>query len=201
MVIGIYGGTFDPIHYGHINAARSFLRQCALTKLYIVPAAIPPHKRISPSDIPDIRLEMVKLAFRDDKESGIYVSDYEIKTTGRKNYTVYTLEYYRQLYKNAKLILLCGSDMFETLENWHDAPRIFKLAAIAHVRRGHADVNDKAEYFKDAYGADIVEIDMPRIDISSTALRRMIADGADVSDYIPPDILDYIKERKLYGMK
>ena len=196
MTIGIYGGTFSPIHYGHIGAAHEFLRQCDLHRLYIVPAAIPPHKRIDESDNPDIRYEMVKLAFKDDAD--ITVSDFEIKSKG-PSYTVNTLKHFKEQY-NADIKFLCGADMFVTLDKWYKAAEIFTLTGIVYVDRGNINIAEKAELFRQNYNADITGIQMSAVDISSTRLREMIAAGEDVSAFIPPDIVKFIERHGLYSL-
>lgn len=196
MTIGIYGGTFSPIHYGHINAAKEFLNQCDIHHLYIVPSAVPPHKQIDNSDNPVLRYEMVKLAF--DGQNNITVSDFEIKSKDI-SYTVNTLKYFKNLY-NANLIFLCGADMFVTLDKWYNAEEIFKLTRIAYVNRGNINLDDKIEFYKHNYNADILNVNMDSVDISSTELRLMISAGADVSMYIPPDVIDFIKINHLCGM-
>jgi len=197
MVIGIFGGTFAPVHYGHITAAYAFLDKCGLDRLFIVPAAIPPHKIIDHSDNPDKRFEMVKTAFQN--EERIFVSDFEIKSK-TKSYTVYTLEHFKKLY-NAELIFLCGADMFVTLDAWYMVEKIFELTRIAYVGRGNIKINEKAEYFIKQYNAQIIPIEMPQVDISSTELRCMIAANDDISKYIPPDVIGYIQKNQMYGAK
>ena len=194
MAIGIYGGTFSPIHYGHINAAREFINQCGISHLYVVPAAIPPHKRIDYSDNPAVRYEMVKLAFEAD--SDITVSDFEIKSA-EPSYTVNTLKYFKEL-RNEELVFLCGADMFVTLDKWRQADEIFKLAKIAYVDRSNIDTAAKAELYRQNYNADLMAIEMPLIDISSTQLRKMIAENADVSEYIPLCVMEFIKSHDLF---
>ena len=194
MMTGIYGGTFSPIHYGHINAAHEFLRQCKLDHLYIVPAAIPPHKRIDESDNPDIRYEMVKLAFKD--EPHITVSDFEIKSKGL-SYTVNTLKHFREQYGD-NIKFLCGADMFVTLDKWYKAAEIFALSGIVYVDRGNINIADKANEYRQTYNADISGIKMPAVDISSTKLREMIASGENVTEFIPTDIVKFIKAHGLY---
>lgn len=196
MTIGIYGGTFSPIHYGHINAAKAFLNQCEIQHLYIVPSAIPPHKRVDNSDNPKLRYEMVKLAF--DGQNNISVSDYEIKSK-EISYTVNTLKYYKTLY-NADLIFLCGADMFVTLDKWHKSDEIFKLTRIAYVNRGNINLDGKIDFYKHNFNADILSVDMDSVNISSTELRLMISAGVDVSMYIPPEVIDFIKTNHLYGV-
>lgn len=195
MTIGIYGGTFSPIHYGHINAVHAFFDQCNLNHLYIVPAAIPPHKYIDDSDKPDIRYKMVQLTFEND--NNITVSDFEIKSKSL-SYTVNTLKYFKEQTR-ADLIFLCGADMFVTLDKWHKADEIFSLARIAYVNRGNINLDDKINYYKSKYNADTISINMSVVDISSTTLRDMISNGDDVSMYIPQNIVEFIKTNNLYG--
>lgn len=197
MIVGIYGGTFSPIHYGHIKSARAFKDQCNLDKLFIVPSAIPPHKMIDASDEPEKRLEMVKLAFGDQEKDNIFVSDFEINRKGI-SYTINTLKHYKKLY-GAELIFLCGADMFVTLDKWHKADEIFKISSIAYANRDNIDISSKAEYYKTFFNADLIEIGMEPIDISSTELRDMIAADRDVSQYIPENIIRYIRKNNLYG--
>jgi nicotinate (nicotinamide) nucleotide adenylyltransferase len=194
MAIGIYGGTFSPIHYGHINAARSFIEQCGITRLYVVPAAIPPHKRIDYSDNPNVRYEMVKLAFEPDTD--ITVSDFEIKSA-EPSYTVNTLTHFKNLL-NEELVFLCGADMFITLDKWRKSEEIFKLAKIAYVDRDNINTADKAEFYRQNYNADIAAIKMPCVDISSTELREMIAENKDVSEYMPLSVMEFIKSHDLF---
>jgi len=195
MAIGIYGGTFSPVHYGHINAARAFINQCGISHLYIVPAAIPPHKRIDYSDNPAVRYEMVKLAFEADKN--ITVSDFEINSS-EPSYTVNTLKYFKKLY-NEELIFLCGADMFITLDKWRNAEEIFRLAKIAYVDRNNINTAEKEEFYTQNFNADIVTVEMPVLDISSTKLREMISKNDDMSEYIPRHITEFIKSRGLYS--
>ena len=95
--IGIYGGTFGPVHLGHIRAAHAFLDACCLDRLYILPTAIPPHKAVSQADTPEERLQMLKLAFSEPEyaDDRIIVSDYEQKRGG-KSYTILTLEHFAE---------------------------------------------------------------------------------------------------------
>ena len=112
--VGIYGGTFAPIHNGHVNAAKLFMEQMRLDYLFVIPAAIPPHKQIDTSDDPMHRLNMCALAFGD--MDGVVVSDMEIKRGG-KSYTVDTL---RELSaKGRRLLLLCGTDMVLSFDSWY----------------------------------------------------------------------------------
>ena len=116
--VGIYGGTFAPVHNGHVAAAKAFIEQMQLDILYVIPAGIPPHKQIDAADDPMHRYRMCELAFWDVEK--VFVSDVEIKRTG-KSYTVDTL---RELSApDRRLFLLMGTDMMLTLDQWRESAR------------------------------------------------------------------------------
>lgn len=197
--IGIYGGTFGPPHKGHVNAAREFMRQMRLDYLYIIPAAVPPHKTIDYPDDPRDRLRMCELAFGDIE--GVIVSDLELRRAG-PSYTVDTL---RELASpDARLFLLCGTDMILTLDEWHEAPEIFKLCYPIYVRRENDPILTKriiakiSEY-SEKYNAIVRRVVCDSIELSSTDIRRAIAEGRDLGDMVPPAVADYIFAHGLYG--
>ena len=132
--IGIYGGTFSPPHNGHIAAAKAFMEQMWLDFLFVIPAAVPPHKEMEcPVSAAD-RYRMTQLAF--EGIEGVYVSDMEIKRGG-KSYTVDTL---RELAApDRRLFLLTGTDMMLTLDTWYRAEEIFKLCYPVYARRERED--------------------------------------------------------------
>ena len=120
--IGIYGGTFAPVHKGHVAAAEAFFRQMELDLLYVIPAGIPPHKQIDASDDPIHRLRMCELAF--DGMKNVIVSDMEIRREG-KSFTVDTLRALSA--EDRRLFLLMGTDMMLTLDSWREPDEIFRL--------------------------------------------------------------------------
>ena len=204
--IGIYGGTFDPVHRGHINAALNFIHTLGLDTLYLIPAAIPPHKRIDAADNPETRLEMLHLACRQLPGYGdrILVSDYEIRMAG-KSYTVNTLEHFYR--PENEITFLCGTDMFLTLAQWYRPERIFELARIAFMRREQHDPATDARIeactrrYREQFHASIVEISGEIIEISSSVLRSALAgkNGIDPAQYLPEPVLSYIRAHHLYG--
>jgi nicotinate-nucleotide adenylyltransferase len=207
--IGIYGGTFAPPHMGHINAAYTFYNQLNLDRLYIIPTAIPPHKRIVTSDNPAERLEMLRLAFEDhpDYNSRIFIADYEIAQSGR-SYTVNTLEYFSQLYpaeNGFRITFLCGTDMFLTIAEWYQPERIFELSRIAYIRREQKSddieqrITERTCYYKSVYNADIIAVTGETLEISSTGIRQMLSSGIPSDRFIKPKVYDYIKKNKLYN--
>lgn len=206
--IGLFGGTFAPPHIGHINAAISFYNQLNLERLYIIPTAIPPHKRIDPSDNPAERMEMLRLAFEDhpDYNKRIFISDYEIMQNGL-SYTVNTLEHFSKLYPcndGFRITILCGTDMFLTLAEWYKPERIFELCRIAYIRRDlKSETNDqriaeRAEYYKSFYNADIIAVMSDTIEISSTNIRHMLSSDQAPGFFISSKVYEYIKNNRLY---
>lgn len=198
MRTGIFGGTFSPIHNGHIKAARSFLHEMDLDVLYVIPDRIPPHKQISGNDDPYLRLEMVKLAF--ENEEKIIVSDTELKREG-KSYTVYTLP---EFTGNGELFMLCGTDMFVTFDTWFRFEDIFKMCTLVLMKRSATDpatealIEEKRKLYTERYGAKIEIISAEPFEISSSEIREKIANGEDYSAYVPERIKDFIEEKGLY---
>ena len=176
--IGIYGGTFAPPHNGHVAAARAFLSQMRLDYLYVIPAFLPPHKRLDFIDDPADRLRMCELAFGGIE--GVIVSDAE-QRRGGKSYTVDTL---RELSApDTRLFLLCGTDMMLTLDTWYEAP----------------DIVAKVSEYKEKYNAVVRRVVTPPIEISSTEVRRAAAAGKSLAGMVPPAVEAYIREHGLYG--
>ncbi len=198
MRTGIFGGTFAPIHNGHIKAAKSFLREMKLDVLYVIPDRIPPHKQISWNDDPSLRLEMVKLAF--DGEERIIVSDTELKREG-KSYTVYTLP---EFMDGGELFLLCGTDMFVTFDTWFRFEDIFKMCTLVLMQRTlpspqiKALTEEKKKLYTEQYGAKIEIIKEEPFEISSSEIREKIICGEDYSSYVPKKVYDFIEEKGLY---
>lgn len=198
MKIGIFGGTFSPIHNGHIRAAHAFLEKMKLDRLYVIPDRIPPHKVISSSDDPYLRLEMVKLAF--ENENNVIVSDTELRRKG-KSYTVDTLPEFAEM---GELFLLCGTDMFLTFDEWHRFEDIFRLCTVVFSPRAPIDgelrkaIDEKKQLYSDVYGAKIEELDIEPYRISSTEICAMIKKGEEYSKFVPKKVYDFIEEKGLY---
>ncbi len=201
----IYGGTFAPPHNGHVHAVREYRRAFSPDLVRIMPAAIPPHKAIDADDSPQMRYRMTCLAFQDEAGYGdsLKVSDWEL-TQGGKSYTVHTLEHFAS--PELRLTLLCGTDMFLTLDTWHRAERIFELARIALMRREHDDalytqIEDRIRCYQDRYGARIVQVPGDAVELSSTELRQMAARGYPLTGLVPEKVEEYIRLHGLYCKK
>lgn len=198
MRIGIYGGTFNPPHIGHIHAAASFISAVDLDKLLIVPTYIPPHKSTDDFASAEDRLSMCQLAFSDLPNA--VVSDMEIKRKG-KSYTYLTLEELSG--KDIDLYFLCGTDMFLTLETWMNFKRVFELATICYILRENDAslsklLDDKAEEYHRLYHASTIKIDSIAINISSTEIRESIQKNPNESPMLDKKTLSYIIDRGLY---
>lgn len=204
MKIGIYGGTFNPPHLGHMAAAEAAVAALGLDKLLLIPAAIPPHKAL-PSDTPapEHRLAMVE-KWADGMGAVAEVSALELEREG-KSYTSDTLRAIRQTYPDAELWLLMGTDMFLTLHLWHEPEVILSLAGICAFGRteqdGEALFAPQREQLQKDFDAKITTITLPGlVDISSTRLREQLENGGG-GQYLLPSVYGYILMHRLYGTK
>ena len=204
MKIGIYGGTFNPPHLGHMAAAKAAVAALGLDKLLLIPAAIPPHKAL-PSDTPapEHRLAMVE-KWADGMGAGAEVSALELEREG-KSYTSDTLRAIRQTYPDAELWLLMGTDMFLTLHLWHEPEVILSLAGICAFGRteqdGEALFAPQREQLQKNFDAKITTITLlGLVDISSTRLREQLENGGG-GQYLLPSVYGYILMHRLYGTK
>ena len=196
--VGIYGGTFAPIHNGHVLAAKAFMEQMKLDYLFIIPTCTPPHKDISFSDDPTFRLRMCELAF--EGVDGVVISDTEIKRGG-KSYTYDTLMELTR--PNTRLFFLCGTDMVLTFDTWYRFEDILKLCYPVYVRRENDPIMtkrivDKITEYYNKYGVMFRRIVTEPIDVSSTQIRRRVAEGKDISSLVPEGVARFIRENGLY---
>ncbi len=207
MKIGIFGGTFNPPHLGHLAAARAAIEALGLDKLLIIPAAIPPHKELpGNTPAPEHRLAMSeKMADALLMPGVAEVSSMELDRAG-KSYTSDTLAALREQYPEAELWLLMGTDMFLTLHLWHDPGTILKLAGVCAFGRSEQDTEavfaPQREHLEKTFpGAKITTITLPGlVDISSTRLRELLGSG-EGGKYLYPAVYGYILMNGLYGTR
>ncbi len=196
--VGIYGGTFAPVHNGHVAAAKAFIEQMQLDILYVIPAGIPPHKQIDAGDDPMHRYRMCELAFWDVEK--VFVSDVEIKRAG-KSYTVDTL---RELSApDRRLFLLMGTDMMLTLDQWYKSDEIFKLCYPIYARRENdpiieAKIVAKNEEYLKKHGKIVRRLMIDTTELASTDIRELVEQGKPYAHLVPADVADYIEKRGLY---
>lgn len=198
MRIGIYGGTFAPVHRGHVAAAEAFLKQMELDLLYIIPAGIPPHKQIDSADDPAHRLAMCELAFGGMKN--VIVSDMEICRAG-KSYTVDTLRALSG--EDRRLFLLMGTDMMLTLDEWREPEEIFRLCYPVYIRREQDPILEKRivaknQLYLEKYGKIARRLMADAIELSSTEIRERVKRGEPINTLVPTAVADYVERRGLY---
>ncbi len=194
--IGIYGGSFNPPHLGHITAALQAVDALCLDKVLMIPAGVAPHKQLpSNSPTPWQRLEMLRLAVRGN--SKIEVSDIELRREG-KSYTYQTILQLKQMYPRDELILLMGTDMFLSLDSWKNPQIILENAAVGVLYRGQADEKDAIAAKMAQMNGKIFLVENDVLTVSSTDLRRMlIMNCAD--SFLPKGVSAYVAENGLYG--
>lgn len=196
--IGIFGGSFNPPHIGHIRAAQSAAQMLGLTKVLLVPACQVPHKEPSAGDpAPHQRLEMVRLAAA--SHPLLEVSDLEIRREGR-SYTWDTIQALRAQYPEAEFTLLLGSDMFCGFGKWIHAEEISREVKLAVLSRGEKREQQEiasAAVSLNAWGARATVVPNPVTEISSTQVRRLLAFGCG-DEFLPGGVAEYIHENKLY---
>lgn len=197
--IGIYGGTFNPPHLGHIQGARYAREALGLTRLLMIPDHIAPHKEIPEGTAaPEQRLAMLRLACGE--LEGVLASDIELRRQGR-SYTYETVEQLHGEYPEARLFLIMGTDMFLSFGTWREPKRILKHAALAVLYRGEpgeAAAIEKQKRLLEEKGAEVYLLRNPVVNISSTTLRRLIAFGCG-DEFLPKPVADFIRENRLYG--
>jgi len=206
MKIGIYGGAFNPPHLGHLAAARAAADALGLDKLVFVPTGAPPHKDL-PWDMPQPsqRLEMVELAADQLLRPELtQVWAVELERPG-KSYTSDTLKCARKQWPEDELWLLVGSDMFFTLQDWHQPEKVMEMAKICAFGRAASDTRTRldaqAEFLEERFGARVAIIDVPGlVEISSSRLREGLILG-EGRQQLPPAVYGYILREKLYGTR
>lgn len=202
MRLGLYGGSFDPIHFGHLLPVRHARQELGLDRVYYLPTARPPHKkgrRMAPARA---RYTMVELALLG--EEGLFASDDEMNAAAT-SYTIDTLELWRDRHPGDELVLFLGSDSFLQLETWHRWQDILTTARIAVLMRPGTMAADFTARTTPALEAalkegkaEIVE-GTPSLDISSSAIRQHLASQhPQVSEWVPRLVLDYIGKYELY---
>jgi nicotinate-nucleotide adenylyltransferase len=204
-MIGIFGGTFDPIHYGHLRPAQEAMQKLALDELRILPSALPPHRPL-PLASAAHRLAMAELAVRD--LPGFRVDDRELHRSGL-SYTVLTLESLRAEFGNVSMCLLIGADQFHAFETWHRWQEIPELAHLVVLNRPGATAGRLPDWARGHECANLHELrETPagRLaflavspqDISATRIRAALARRDSVEGLMPMAVLDYIRNNQLY---
>jgi nicotinate-nucleotide adenylyltransferase len=199
--IGIYGGTFNPPHVGHIQAAKQAVTALGLSRLILIPDRIAPHKQIpAGSPTPEQRLEMLRIAVADCARFA--VNDIELRREG-PSYSYVTVQQLKQQYPDAELVLLMGTDMFLSFHTWKHPEIILENATLGVFYRGEKGERAAIEAKKaemEAAGARIQLVENDVVNISSTQMRRLLAFRC-AGELLPQGVLDYIREHHLYDTR
>ena len=186
--IGILGGTFNPVHNGHLYLAKEACKRLRLDKVVFVPTYLPPHKKIKSNTKTSDRLEMLRLALEKNRRFAIYT--YEIDEKG-KSYSIRTIKSLRRKFKkNTELFFIIGADSLKGLKKWKDIRELKKIVKFAvFTRPGHIMklASDDMLYFK-----------VPGVNISSTKIRALLRKNRFLGSAIPRKVQKYIKSKKLY---
>ena len=199
MRIGIFGGSFNPVHNGHIHLARSAADEFSLDKVFLVPSRISPHRSSSEYVSAEDRLAMLHAAVSVDER--LDVSDYEL-SVDRVSYTIYTIEHFRSLYPDDELFLLVGSDMLMCFDKWFRYEDILEEASLCVISRITGDseqLRKKAEELG-KFGEVLIGNAEP-LEISSTEIRKKIAKNKNISCYLDENVVQYIRLKGLYSLR
>ncbi len=202
MTVALYGGSFNPIHLGHLEAAKACLTELSADKIIFIPTAQPPHKDIAEnSPTAEQRFAMVKLAV--EGISGFEVSDFEINSKEQPNYTINTILHFKEKYANDRLVLMIGTDMFLSFESWFKFEEILKNSELAVFPRAEGDlekIEDFAVVMREKYKAKIHVISKTPLPMGSTEIREMLPKRQG-NDCLSPSVYAYILAKRLYNSK
>ena len=212
MRVGLFGGSFNPIHFGHLRAAEEDREALGLDLVYFIPASSPPHKPHDGLAPGDHRLQMVRLATKGNRH--FMVSDTEIRRPGR-SYTIDTVRYFlATLRGTADLHLIMGGDQFAELESWKDAAELVTLCSLlVHTRQGDGAAgptavslaalarlgyDSRSDHYVHSSGHTLAFVETTFIPISATFIRRKLAARESIRYLVPDDVAEYIKRHGLY---
>ncbi len=195
MKTGLFGGTFDPIHNGHIKVAQAAKNSLGLDRVIFIPAGAPPHKTDKKVSDKEHRLSMTRLAA---EAVGAEVSDWEIRQD-KKSYSVDLVRHFKETLPDDELFFIIGADSFRDLPLWYQYRELLSMCAFLVVSR--PDVPKEtllSKYVGDETPPRVFFLDDILVDISSTEIRKTVADGGEIERLVPPGVLTYIKTHKLY---
>lgn len=196
--IGIMGGTFDPVHNGHLLLGQQAYREYGLEEIWYMPSHIPPHKRDHHVADGADRLAMLRLAL--EETPGFWVSDFEMRREGT-TYTAQTLGLLKEQYPDTEFYFIIGADSLFQLETWYHPEQVMAMAVLlVAAREYHTDhtMDEEIRRLTEKYGAKIALLHSRMMDISSEEIRRLASLGLPFSQYVPPKVEAYIKAHGLY---
>jgi len=211
MRVGIFGGSFNPIHFGHLRSAEEVREMLKLDLVYFVPASSPPHKPEGELAPAEHRLQMVRLATKGNRH--FMVSDAEVRRAGR-SYTIDTAKHFTTTLRNqAQIFILMGSDQFLELETWKECDELVKLCSIAvHTRLGAGEMAPRVslaalnrfgyireqDHYVNSSGQTLSFVQTTFFPISATQIRQKIQNQESINYLLPGDVVDYIRRHAIY---
>jgi len=197
--VGILGGTFDPIHNGHLVLAKNAYDQLQLDEVLLLVSPDPPHKQDRVKTEFCHRFRMTELA--SEEYEALTPSDFETFLPA-PSYSVHTLKALKSVYPDYDFYFIIGEDSLDAIECWYHPEQLFKLTKLAVAVRYEDDdartIEEQSEYLHRKYGADIHILNADYVDISSTDIRRKVAEGKSITGLVPKKVEDYIWTEKLY---
>ena len=192
MRVGLFGGTFDPIHIGHLIAAEEARESVGLDRVVFVPCGIPPHKRSELVSAGPVRLEMTRLATRGNP--GFEVSEFEV-SRDEASFTIETVRHFsRELGKDAELFLIVGADSVLEMSAWKNPVELLSESRPIVVSRPGFDLDNMEPWFRDR----VLLVEGVSVGVSSTDIRARVASGRSIRYLVSPPVLSYIVQNKLY---
>jgi nicotinate-nucleotide adenylyltransferase len=189
--LGVFGGSFDPPHNGHVGIAAHAAERLGLHRVLLIPSAVPPHKLDRALSSPEDRVEMCSRAATG--HPVLAVSDIEIRREG-VSFTVDTLQELAALHPGGELFLLIGMDNYQEFNLWRNPARILQLATLVVMNRPGYSAGLDLQVERER----IMRVEVPEFDVSSTEIRRLVRLGRPISHLVPPKVEEYIYARRLY---
>lgn len=197
--VGIMGGTFDPVHNGHILLGKQAYGEYSLDEVWYMPSRQPPHKKDHPITDGKDRLNMLKLAIQG--IPGFSVSDFEMKREGN-TYTAQTMELLSEEYPDIKFYFIIGADSLFQLETWYQPKKVMALTSFLVSGREYEShgitMEQQIEYLKDKFNADIQILHNHEVDIASAEIRQRVLEGKSILQDVPLPVVEYIRSHRLY---
>lgn len=196
MKIGLFGGTFDPIHIGHMILMENVINNLDLDKIYVLPNSNPPHKLENKKTALNLRLKMVNEAIKDNPK--LEINDYDYRDN-EIHYTFNTINYFKKSYPNDEFFFIMGEDSFLDIEKWKNYKEILKENLIIFKRYSNKNfsliskINQVRKYNKNIYLIDNIALD-----ISSTLIRNLVKENKSIRYLVNDEVINIIKEEKLY---
>lgn len=192
MRTGIFGGTFNPVHCGHLICARFILERCSLDRIIFIPSKRPVHKHIEEGVSPEERYRMIECAI--EGEQDFFASRIEIDRA-TDSYTIFTVNEMKAMYPDDNFFLLIGADSYNELQTWREYTTLLRMVTLIVMRRPGDELANSHISLKEA---SVIFAENPRIDISSSMIRERVVRGLSIRNMVPPAVEEYICAKGLY---